>query len=116
MTCFHCGSRSIPFSDTDRLEYCMTCNRGVLREVPESALTDEMLHPIPERKKSKMIDAICLQCLKHFRKKLNNPNVLCRKCMDKIRSKEHHGEEMKQKAIERKKKGLPSKLKARMIP
>jgi hypothetical protein len=36
--------------------------------------------------------------------------------MDKIRSKEHHGEEMKQKAIERKKKGLPSKLKARMIP
>ena len=50
MSCSHCGSQSIPFSDTDRSAYCMNCNRGTYRPFVDAPLTEDMLHPVIERK------------------------------------------------------------------
>lgn len=81
MSCPHCGSRSIPFSDVDREHYCMNCNRGEFRPLPpEPLLTDDMIE-YPQH--HKMVTFTCATCGKTDEKKRNSRRKICVTCAKK---------------------------------
>lgn len=85
MSCPHCGSQSVPFSDYDRTEYCMNCNRGSIRPYVEAfPMTEDMLQA-PQHHKT--ITFICKNklengkiCGKVDTKAQNSTRKVCRDC------------------------------------
>lgn len=80
MSCPHCGSRSIPFSDVDRLSYCMNCNRGEYRPLPPDPYLIDMLET-PEHHKN--VEFICTICGKMDEKPRNSTRMICADCRKK---------------------------------